>query len=128
MARRYDVCWKCDGDIKTESDRNYLKTRDGNLSLCPACYQFFLEHNVMVFRPEKSRKEEIERSLHSAIDRLHEHLTEDRYGRIDSSSQNLIPSTIVHSGIYWGDCNACREILEFRCSKYCRNESNNKPT
>lgn len=119
MATRWTICWKCNLDIKTQVDCNYLKTRDGNLSFCPECYKQFLKHNIEFFRPDVSRQEEMERSLFQAMSDFHEKVMKKNDGKAPCSGNNNIPPVITHTGRWIRECDACIEIFNMRCSKQC---------
>lgn len=122
MKRHYSQCWKCENYIESAKECNYLKIRDGNYSLCPLCYDFFLKHNVEVLRPERSRQEELKRSLYMAMELLHDSLTErynsamPRSGLSHRGGDNL-PTVLIHIKGWWGKCDVCQEILSTRYSE-----------
>ena len=131
MSRYYTMCWKCENYIKSAAECNYLKTRDGNYSLCSACYEFFLRHNIEILRPERSKREELERSLHTAIEQLHNELTEQISSPIWRTGSGLkgaqaLPTVLFHLKGWWGDCDVCKEILSMRCSEHCGNTVRDK--
>jgi len=119
MSSRWATCWKCSGNIKTQSDSNYVKTRDGNLSLCPECYNQFRQLNVDFFRPDASRQEELERSLHNAMRDFHDKVMKRNGGITTHSNINDLPNVIVHNSPWMSECAACMEIFNLRCARQC---------
>lgn len=110
MKRKvWTYCWKCEAEIYSGPDCNYLKTRDGNFSLCPVCYSQFIDHNKEFIRPERSYKEELERTFCKALSILHEKLVDEE--ECIGWGPNDIPPVLIHEGRFYFDCPSCQEVL-----------------
>lgn len=122
MKNCYTKCWKCEENIITREDCNYLKIRDGNYSLCNACYEFFLNHNSIILRPELSRQEELKRSFLIAIEDFHRKMFDAQCPIYRNGSSlkggDSLPTTLIHTVGWWSDCDVCSEILKMRCPEH----------
>lgn len=115
----WSFCWKCEGPIYSQADCNYLKSRDGNYNFCPTCYTDFLQASAQFIRPERSKREELKRSLNIAMSDFHDKMEEE--GVPIRPGHDNHPTFLIHEEGFWGDCDACREILSMRCSEQCGN-------
>jgi len=111
MANYWTHCWKCEAEIKTQEDCNYLKTRHGDFSFCPTCYKAFLDSNTEFIMPEKIQEMELEFSLRSSVSDYHEKLMKNR-GRVERIGTKKLLTTLQHSGDYWGECPVCLKMLK----------------
>lgn len=109
----YTKCWNCDCKIKDASGCNYIKTRDGNLNLCDKCYSSFLEDNKKLFVSQKGKDQEIERSLHFAMDLFHDKIMEDHEGEV-FANRDSVRAVLKHTGSFSHNCESCKEILNYR--------------
>ena len=103
----YAICWRCEGDIYSNADCNYIKSRDGNYQFCPTCYDLFLENSKDFLCFEKSRKKELQRSFANAIENFHN----ERYESANPIIMNDLPSALVHTASWYLECEICLEIL-----------------
>lgn len=71
MAKRYTTCWKCENDIETQRDCNYVKTRDIDISLCPICYVNFKDIAKDFLQIEKRKVNDIAWTLRRALYEVH---------------------------------------------------------
>lgn len=108
-------CWKCEKPIKNQSDCNYLKSRYGNFDYCSLCFEEFIIHNKEFVRPERSKREELKRSLHIALSDFHEKMFESK----STIRSNNISTFLIHKEKHFFDCEVCKEILSMRCSEHC---------
>ena len=109
-------CWKGEGNIYSQKDCNYLKSRDGNYSFCHSCYNDFLSKTTEFFRPELSRKEEIIRSRGTALNNFHDQMVESA-SPIRRGCDNL-PTLLIHTGSFY-DCEVCKEIKKVCSCEHC---------
>jgi hypothetical protein len=118
----YSYCWKCEKEIFTNKECNYFKSRDGNYSFCDECYKQFLNNNKEFIRPERSKREELKRSLYEALSNFHDYMIKERDGGpIHRSYETSAPTFLIHKNKFWRECDACIEILSIRCSEHCGN-------
>lgn len=109
----WTVCWKCEEKIKTKEDCNYLKCRDGHYDFCPSCYEEFLSKTTEFIRPERSKRDELKRSLNHAMYDFHEKMYKQGEPLIASWTTKA-PSLFVHKEEDFSDCEVCKEILSTR--------------
>jgi hypothetical protein len=119
MNKRWSACWKCESDIMSREECFFLKSRDGDFNYCRVCYDAFLAASKDFIRPERSKREELKISLHTAISNFHDNMVKREAPlRMGPSRGKPI---LVHKDAYWRDCEVCREILSMRCSEHCGN-------
>lgn len=120
----WTTCWKCEKQIKSQADCNFIKSRNGNFDYCPSCYDEFINHNKEFIRPERSKREELKRSLRHALSNFHDEMFQLKKA-IYKTSKN-IATTLIHKQEEFYDCEVCKEILSMRCSEHCGNTVRDK--
>jgi len=108
MANRWTWCWKCNQDIMTQVDCNYLKIRDGDFSFCPSCYKDFLEHNTEFILPDKIQQQELQYALFRALVDYH-----DKMVVKNEKGRKSLVKTLHHSGDSLYDCPFCQKIITY---------------
>ena len=114
MAIRWSTCWKCVSDIYGSANCHTIRVRDKKYNFCLSCFQEYLEATKGFIQPDRSKREELKKSLDVALRDYH-------FRIIVEDGQLNKTDILIHDGEDWRDCSVCRDIISMRCSEHCGN-------